>query len=166
MSVTMKIAGAEAVTVVDGDTIEWAKRWKWRLFGKGYVGRGIYVPATGKYTVGYLHRLITGCPRGLTVDHINGDPLDNRRANLRIATQEQQNQNQRRPRRSRTGHRNVYEVDCGGVPVFVVKLNLAGRYTPIGRFSSLNEAVAAAEDARRRLMTHSPENSLVFRSTP
>jgi len=32
----------------------------------------------------YLHRVIANPDGGLTVDHINGDTLDNRRANLRV----------------------------------------------------------------------------------
>lgn len=32
----------------------------------------------------YMHRLITGAQRGQVCDHINGDKLDNRRANLRL----------------------------------------------------------------------------------
>lgn len=37
-----------------------------------------------------LHRFILGdVPEGMDVDHINGDPLDNRRANLRVATRAQ-----------------------------------------------------------------------------
>ena len=33
-----------------------------------------------------LHRFILNCPKDMMVDHINGDGLDNRKANLRICT--------------------------------------------------------------------------------
>ena len=44
----------------------------------------------------YLHRLLTLAPEGVQIDHINGDGLDNRRVNLRHATQSQNNANQRK----------------------------------------------------------------------
>jgi hypothetical protein len=43
---------------------------------------GFYAFAKGKA----VHRLITGCPKGLEVDHLNHDTLDNRRINLRCGT--------------------------------------------------------------------------------
>lgn len=48
--------------------------------------------ATGdarKGTAAMMHRLITQCPAGLVVDHIDGDGLNNTRANLRICTHRQ-----------------------------------------------------------------------------
>ncbi|MEG7750695.1 HNH endonuclease, partial [Listeria monocytogenes] len=43
----------------------------------------------------YLHRQIMGEPSGFEVDHIDGNGLDNRRANLRVASKTQNVRNQR-----------------------------------------------------------------------
>jgi hypothetical protein len=45
-----------------------------------------------------MHREILDVPEGLCIDHINHNGLDNRRANLRIVTQEQNNWNNRKRR--------------------------------------------------------------------
>jgi hypothetical protein len=42
--------------------------------------------AAGRPSTLYMHRLITGAPKGKEVDHINRDTLDNRRVNLRVGT--------------------------------------------------------------------------------
>lgn len=40
-----------------------------------------------------MHRQITAAPQGMDVDHINRDPLDNRRSNLRVCTRSQNTMN-------------------------------------------------------------------------
>ena len=52
-----------------------------------------------------MHREIMKAPRGVEVDHINGDTLDNRRANLRLATRSQNLANRRAF--SNTGYKGV-----------------------------------------------------------
>ena len=41
----------------------------------------------------YLHRLIMDCPKGMVVDHIDGNTLDCRKSNMRIITNGQNRQN-------------------------------------------------------------------------
>ncbi|MFI5473137.1 HNH endonuclease [Streptomyces cacaoi] len=63
-----------------------------------------YRPDGGKYTTRRMHSFITGLPY---VDHVNGNGLDNRRANLRAATASQNQANQRMRRDNRSGFRGV-----------------------------------------------------------
>ncbi len=54
-----------------------------------------YVYCT-KRSIGSLHRFILKPNKGEIIDHINGDPLDNRRENIRVATKSQNLQNARK----------------------------------------------------------------------
>ena len=74
-----------------------------------YVSTSVPSPATGRSTTLYLHRLITGAPKGKTVDHLNHDTLDNRRANLSVGGQRENLQNRRGANtNSTTGMRGVH----------------------------------------------------------
>lgn len=82
------------VAVIDDADLPWLSRWKWRLLRSApnilYPGRRA---ASGEIR---LHRLIMDAQPGQIVDHINGDTLDNRRCNLRIATAAGNAQNRRK----------------------------------------------------------------------
>ena len=80
--------------VVDAADYEWLSRWKWKPHRNGYACRTTYDKTTKKFPLLLMHRAVLGdIPPGMTVDHINRDKRDNRRANLRIVTQGENNRN-------------------------------------------------------------------------
>jgi hypothetical protein len=81
------------VALIDECDVEKVSTRRWQACL--YAGRLWYSKATfnGKYK--YMHRLILGDTNGLDIDHINRNPLDNRRSNLRVATTSQNCANSR-----------------------------------------------------------------------
>jgi hypothetical protein len=65
---------------VDAADYEWLSQWNWHLYGRGYAVRS----AKGK-TI-FMHREIMKPPKGMVVDHIDGNPRNCYRSNLRICT--------------------------------------------------------------------------------
>ena len=56
----------------------------------------------------YMHRLIMDAPKGVEVDHINGNRLDNRRCNLRLCTHKQNMQNRGGERNTSSRYKGVH----------------------------------------------------------
>lgn len=55
-----------------------------------------------------FHRIVTGAPDGVFVDHKNGNKLDNRRSNLRFATRAQNHANQKKSKASRSCFKGIH----------------------------------------------------------
>jgi len=56
-----------------------------------------------------MHRVVTAAPPNMHVDHINGNPLDNRKQNLRVCTRAQNSQNKKLRSDSASGFKGVYK---------------------------------------------------------
>lgn len=86
--------GRGKFTTVDDKDYECLSSQKWFLrksHNNFYVSRS----TNGRLTD--MHRMIVNPPKRMTVDHANGNTLDNRRENLRIASQSQNNSNKNAP---------------------------------------------------------------------
>jgi hypothetical protein len=81
---------------------------------------------------------------GYQIDHINGDGLDNRIENLRLATSSQNNRNRKTAKNSTTGIRGV----CWDAArnKWMAHISVNGKFHNLGRFDSL----AVARCVRRR----------------
>ena len=80
--------------VLIDDEDGYLKDFRW-FYRKNLVGQ-IYFDTTISGIATPMHRIITKCPKGKVVDHINGDTLDNRKCNLRICTKLQNQYNQKK----------------------------------------------------------------------
>jgi len=125
------------ITLVDDEDFEKLSRYRWKVVdsGKPYAARSEYVGG-GKFRTVYMHREL--CPTDKTVDHINGESLDNRKSNLRPATRSQQAIN----RKSKVdGPKGVqFRLDSD-----MYRAYLGNRY--LGQFASKTEASNAYDKA-------------------
>lgn len=85
------------------------------------------------------------------VDHINGNTSDNRRANLRVATQSQNMFNRGRNRNNSSGYKGVYRNSRGARRPWQARITESGRLTYLGSYATAEEAAMAYDIAARRL---------------
>jgi hypothetical protein len=121
-----------------------------RLAGRKLsLGSHGYVQMWSKPHVMLLHRWVLDLQRGdrRIGDHVNGDPLDNRRANLRIVTASGSSQNV--SGRGKSKHRGVHPAPSGK---WYALAKYQGRTYRLGTFDTEEEAAVAADAKRRELM--------------
>lgn len=101
-----------------------------------------------------LHRLIMKSPKGLVIHHINRNPLDNRRSNLRIATIQENLRNQIRPN-NKTGKTGVsiqkYKYTKEGKTIhkkaYTAQIKINYKKIHLGFFKNLDDAIKTREEA-------------------
>lgn len=85
-----------------------------------------------------MHRLLLDCPRHLEVDHINGNGLDNRRINLRLATCAQNRKNVRPHKKSASGLKGAaYHTQTGR---WLARIKCDGKTHYLGIFQTAQQA--------------------------
>lgn len=125
------------VILVDAADYDALSKFKWYAHrGGSRWGTPEYRPArrepVAPRNVHFLVHAIAGkAPTGLVIDHINGNPFDNRRENLRLCTNAENCRNQRRPRKLDGAGKGVrwYKGAWEALIGYDSKLFRLGRYT-------------------------------------
>lgn len=85
----------DKIALIDAPDVSLVSMYTWYAADRG--GRWYAASSSVKRSssILYLHRVIMAAPEGMHVDHINGNGLDCRRANMRLATNTENRHNMR-----------------------------------------------------------------------
>ena len=132
------------VALVDDEDYDFISQWKWCVSNAVYaVRRGSKIDGDLRGTIILMHRVIMHTPEGMSVDHIDGNSLNNCRSNLRNSTHSQNMFNKKLRSDSSSGikgvqkHGNKWRVHIG----------YNGLRVRVGSYNSIDEAVAAYNQA-------------------
>jgi hypothetical protein len=123
--------------IVDAADYERVSRYKWCASGSGdrwYAVRN----DRGRHVS--MHRFLIGAPKGMVVDHIDGNGLNNRQNNLRICTQRQNLYNSR-PKGKSSRFKGVCRDKNRGR--WIVLISNGERSIHVGRFDDEVQAARA-----------------------
>ena len=141
-----------------GDLI-WTDKAHWSVRGKkvGCNSHGYLIfkiTAEGRINRLNVHRVAWFLhygewpPKGLDIDHANGDRADNRIRNLRLATRSQNMANARQKRNSSSPYKGVsYEPKASRANPWRTRIKLDGKQKHIGSYATAEEAHEAYKAA-------------------
>jgi len=138
--------------LVDDEDFEDLNKYKWiaqySSCTKTYYVKRHSHRECGKPKHLQMHRVIMNAKKGQVIDHINGNTLDNRKENLRIATYSQNRGNSKRYRNNTSGYKGVswnknrqrWEACIG----------YQNKYIYLGLYTTKEEAALAYNEAAKK----------------
>ena len=146
----LKLIGTTITTKIDDEYFDELSKITWYYHQNKYTCH-----LRGDLTI-YLHRLIMAAGKGEVVDHIDGDGLNNQKANLRLCTQVKNGQNRKKNKNNTSGfkgvsniagHRYLAKPWRANLRFNGVTKNLGNYATPEEAAQAYNNAVIANLDA-------------------
>ena len=136
---TVPLVNSDLCAIVDDADYQLVRKYNWYLL----KGNTTNYAKTGSHT--YMHRVISGAPRGMDTDHWNHDGLDNRRQNLRICTKSENHRNKNRHRDSRSPYLGVSKRKNANRWESAIMVNRKRLY--LGLYKTAEEAARARDAA-------------------
>jgi len=139
------------VATVDVSDFEHLNRFKWHAVRSKstdvfYAKRTLPSGESGETL---MHREILAVPKGVDIDHKDGDGLNNRRSNLRIATKQQNIWNRGPQRNTSSGYKGVTWHKAS--KRWRANLTIDKKLRHLGTFKEKEEAIKVYEAAAEKL---------------
>lgn len=136
--------------LIDEEDYGLISQYTWHPFQGGHTWYAVsYVNRCGIRQKFRMHRVLLNAPAKLQVDHINGNGLDNRRSNIRLATKVQNGWNRGKRAHSTSCFKGVtHRSDSGKWSAKIQQNNVVYR---LGVFETEVEAARVYDDTARKL---------------
>ncbi len=121
---------------IDLDDVDRVGQYKW------HISHGYACCNENKIR---LHRFIMNCPNDKVVDHINHNPLDNRKCNLRICSNQQNCMNQNKRSNNTNGYTGVLWDKAKNKWMARIKVNYKQIF--LGYYDTLEKAIEVRKQA-------------------
>lgn len=138
------------ITIVDDEDYDFLSAYGW--YASETQKKGVfYAKASIKNRPTYLHRFLLGIvDRKISVDHIDGDTLNNQKYNLRTCTHSQNMQNKKQ-RISTYKYKGVLRKKYKDREYWFAYISIKGVNTYIGSFKNEEQAALAYNERAKEL---------------
>jgi hypothetical protein len=133
----------QKVAEIDAADYAAISSYKWYFSAYGYAVRNGFVGE--KRTIIYMHRLIVGAPSGIDIDHIDGNKINNRRCNLRLASRRENLFNKRPLNGCTSSFKGVNWIEPN--KKWRARIRVNGREIALGCYNSALDAARAYNQA-------------------
>lgn len=130
--------------IIDEQDFDRINQYKWHSVDMDKSGR-YYATCSIKSKTVYMHRMVMGAQSGETIDHIDGNGLNNSRDNLRFVVPSQNNMNQKVRNDNTSGHKGISW--CPDREKYQVYINIDRKRKSLGRYKTLEEAIYVRDQA-------------------
>lgn len=139
-------------TIVDDEDFVWLNQWKWCINDSSYARRNIYLGGGRKNQKNRglrMHRAILkrhgNKIKGMLVDHINRNRLDNRKKNLRLVDDTYNAINSKVRIDNTSGYRGIFWDKSR--KKWTAQISFRRKHFNLGRFIDINDAINARREA-------------------
>ncbi|HDK7314614.1 TPA: HNH endonuclease [Clostridium botulinum] len=130
--------------LIDTEDMEKCKKYHW-IISCGYVSA--YCKENNKNNTIKMHRYLVRADKKEIVDHVNGNPLDNRKHNLRKCTYTENAWNRKKYSFNKTGCKGVSIRENGK---YQSSIMYKGKNIYLGTFTQLEDAIKARKKSEEK----------------